>query len=446
MPARDTKCGEVIDSEAAARAGFLRRRWRWIRTFDAMLRLLRPILPAPGTTANSGANPSRILVVEYCNLGDLAIVVPFLRNLRRSFPRAHIAVLVDARFKGFLEGQGIADEFIPVRVPWAEHFSHWRKYNPFSPRWLSLARALLHLRKRHFDWAFSGRMDIRDNLILWLSGASRRIGYGLAGGGHLLTDRVLPDLSRPHRTDIWLHLLEALGESPDRGLGGFRLTDADRASARSYLDKLGIPSDAFLIGVHPGARIATRRWGNDRFCEVVRRTLGESDSFHVLWFSEPGPSQQQPTLPSERCHPVSLDLRSFLGVLSRCRLLVCNDSGPMHLANLLNVPVVAIFGPQRPEWFGPRGHQDLVVLRPEIWCRPCVDYCIFDQPYCLRLVSTDDVYSAVKCALHLQGSGSQTPRRAETIRALSRVDVVPLPILDLDSATGRMAGCGHTKS
>jgi ADP-heptose:LPS heptosyltransferase len=407
MPWLDTNPNDVIASEAAAQSSFLRRRWRLIHAFDRVVQLLLPILPRPRTIEGSAAQPARILVIEYWNLGDVAIVVPFLRNLRRSFPKAQISLLVNARFKTFLEGQGIVDEFIPVRVPWAEHFSHWKKYNPFSLRWLSLIRSLLYLRERQFDWAFSGRMDIRDNLILWFSGASRRIGYGLGGGGCLLTDRVPPDLSRPHRADIWLHLLRAIGESPDRELGGYRLTGTERASARTFLGKLGIPSDAFLVGVHPGARIVTRRWGDDRFSEVVRRILSESDAFHVLWFSEPGASW--PVLPSERCHPMSHDLRSFLGVLSHCQLLLCNDSGPMHLANLLDVPVVAIFGPQRPEWFGPRGRQDQVVFRPEIWCRPCIDHCIFDQPYCLRVISTDEVYGAVRRVLQL--AESQAPER-----------------------------------
>jgi heptosyltransferase-2 len=67
----------------------------------------------------------------------------------------------------------------------------------------------------------------------------------------------------------------------------------------------------------------------------------------------------------------------------------------MHLANLLGIPLVAVFGPQRPEWFGPRGPRDRVVIRPEFPCRPCFDYCIFDKPYCLRAVIVDDVYAAV---------------------------------------------------
>jgi heptosyltransferase-2 len=249
-------------------------------------------------------------------------------------------------------------------------------------------------------------MDVRDNFLLWLSGAARRIGYGLGGGGFLLTDRVAPDLSRPHRADIWLHLLDALGKPTNRDLGGLRLTADELASAQLFLEESGIPSDAFLIGVHPGARIAVRRWGDERFSEVVRHILEETEA-HVLWFSDPGnPSVASPL---ERCHRVSLEFRSFLAVLSRCRLLVCNDSGPMHLANLLGVPVVAVFGSTNPVWFGPRGAQDRIVIRPEFWCRPCFDYCIFDEPHCLRTIKPGDVIASVREAtLELRAEPSST--------------------------------------
>jgi heptosyltransferase-2 len=369
------------------------RKWRLVCGFEALVRFLKPlVLPLP-PVENATEPPASILVVEYWNLGDLAILVPFLRNLRHSFPQARISLLVQTGLESFLVGQEIVDEFIPVRVPWAQHFNRWRKYNPFSRDWISLARAILVLRSRQFDWAFSGRMDVRDNFILWVSGARRRIGYGIGGGGQFLTDLVKPDLSRPHRAQIWQRLLEAMGESPNPEPGCFWLRDTDIARARSFLLSHGIPSGAFLIGVHPGARILTRSWGEERFAEVARRILSETDA-HVLWFSEPGNPNNVPLM--DRIHAVSLDFRSFLAVLSRCRLLVCNDSGPMHLANLLNVPVVAIFGPQRPEWFGPRGPHDRVVIHPEFSCRPCSDYCIFDQPYCLRTISSDEVCDAVK--------------------------------------------------
>jgi len=388
--------------EAAARASLLfmtPRKWRLVRTIEALVRHLKPLIPPPLPLESPTKPPASILVVEFWNLGDLAILMPFLRNLRQTFPQARISLLVSPDLVHFLDGQGLVDEFISVRVPWARHFNRWRKYNPFSLDWISLARTILALRKRQFDWAFSGRMDVRDNLLLLLSGARRRIGYGLGGGGSFLTDRVMPDLSRQHRADVWLHLLQAVNTSRVHEVGGYRLIDTELTRAQSYLASLGIPPNTLLMGVHPGARIHTRRWGDERFAEVTRRVLRETD-MHVLWFSEPGTSCQAPQL--ERCHTVSLGFRSFLAVLSYCRLLLCNDSGPMHLANLLGVPVVAVFGPQRPEWFGPRGPQDRVVIRPEFPCRPCSDYCIFDQPYCLRTISAGEVYSTVENVFHAE--------------------------------------------
>jgi len=395
----DNNANDAVVREAAARAnilGMTPRRWRLVRIFETVVRLFLALGPSPRRMEEGKVCPDTILVIEYWGLGDLAVLVPFLRNLRQSFPKARISLLFNAILPCFLEGQGIVDEFLPVRVPWAQHFRRWKKYNPFSRDWISFAHTLLSLRRHRFDWAVSGRMDVRDNLILWLSGARRRIGYGVGGGAFFLTDRVAPDLSRPHRADAWLHLLKAVSAPADPKLNYLRLTQADRVQARTFLLARGIPPEGVLIGVHTGARSATRRWGNERFAEVAQRLLRESGT-HILWFLEPGDFAQAP--PMERCHAVSVSFRLFLAMLSQCRLLVCNDSGPMHLANLLGVPVVAIFGPQRPESFGPRGERDRVVIRPEFSCRPCFDYCIFDQPYCLRAISEDEVYHAAESVL-----------------------------------------------
>lgn len=412
MPLRNSKPDDLMVTEAAARERFLgmtQRKWRLARLFERMLRPFLRLVPAPRDSENETICPRSILVVEYWSLGDLAIVVPFLKSLRRSFPNARIALLVNAALPNFLEGEGLVDEFFAVRVPWAQHFHRWRKYNPLSRDWISLFSAIRTLRRRRFDWAFSGRMDLRDNLILWLTRAHRRIAYGLGGGGSLLTDRVAPDLSRPHRTDLWLHLLEAIGVSLDRRPGRLRLANAQMAAATSFLRERGIPEGAFLVGIHPGARSATRRWNHERFAEVAQRLVREARAY-VLWFSQPGEPYYAPAL--EHCYPVSLDFRSFLAVLSCCSLFICNDSGPLHLANLLDVPVVAIFGPQRPESFGPRGAHDRVVIRPEFSCRPCFDDCIFDQPYCLRAISTDEVFSAVEVALRSGKSSGPNEVRA----------------------------------
>lgn len=408
----------VTTLEAEAREKLFRMtatKWRVIRVFETLAQLLKLLIPPP-QVANLTEPPAKILVMEYWNLGDLALLVPFLANLRRTFPVAKISLLINAGLEPLLDAQGIVDEFIPVRVPWARHFHRWLKYNPFSLDWVSLARTIFELRKRRFDWAFSGRMDARDNFLLWLSGARHRIAYGFAGGGAFLTERIMPDVSRSHRSDLWLHLLRAMRIQVDRDLGHLHLASSEVTSIQSYLTDLGIPPDAVLLGIHPGARIATRRWGEDRFAEIARRLLKETNA-HILWFVEPGKSCPGPSL--ERCHTVSLSFRPFLSLLSRCQTLICNDSGPMHLANLLRVPVVAVFGPQKPEWFGPRGLYDRVVIRSEFSCRPCWDYCIFDQPYCLRAISVDEVYEAVKNQMKVIFESKRAtlsfPDRVETV-------------------------------
>jgi ADP-heptose:LPS heptosyltransferase len=385
--------------EPAGRAILLKmtpRKWRLIRVLEAALKVVRLLLPAPPKPTTGKAPPKSILVMEYWNLGDLVILVPFLRNLRESFPNARVALLVKDSLQSFLQDQGLVDEFIPICVPWAQHFSRWQKYNPFLGLWLPFLNGIWGLRQSKFDMAFSGRMDIRDNFLMWLSGARRRVGYGIGGGRFLLTDCVAPDLSRPHRTDVWLHLLNSLGFEVAENAEQFHLSPASLIRAQSLLDSFGIPEGVPLTGVHPGARIAIRRWGDERFAEVAKDLL-KDETVHVLWFLEPNSTSAAPKL--DRCHEVRLDFESFLAVLSLCEFLVCNDSGPMHLAGLLGIPVVAVFGSTNPVWFGPRGNKDRVVIRPEMPCRPCFDYCIFDQPYCLRAISPEQTIAVVKDAL-----------------------------------------------
>ncbi len=340
----------------------------------------------------------KILVLEYWNLGDIVILLPFLQNLRTSFPKARISLMVNPSVLPLLEGQELVDELIPVRVPWAQHFLRWKKYNPFSPLWINLARTLLRARRQRFDLALTGRMDIRDNLLVWLIGARRRVGYGVGGGGLFLTDVVTPDLRNPHRSQVWLRLLEYLEKPIADILPRLWLGEDERGFGARFLEENGIRENEFVLGVHPGARIPTRQWGDTNFAAVAAR-LSSRFPLKILWFRDPkqGEVPKSSLVP---CISVALPFRHFMAVLARCHLLVCNDSGPMHIASALGVPVVAVFGPTKAEWFGPMGDENRVVIRPEFWCRPCFDSCIFDQPYCLRTVSTDQVVEATLSAIN----------------------------------------------
>jgi heptosyltransferase-2 len=377
-----------------------------VRPFVCLLGRLR------GSTVSTSGERQRILVLECWNLGDIVMEVPFLQNLRIHFPNAHIALLTSPKCAPLIMDQGLVDELIVVRVPWAQHYSRWRKYNPFSPLWIEFVRTLRLLHAQEFDLAFTARADIRENFILWLVNVRRRVGYAFGGGGFLLTDAATPDLERPHFSNRWLRLLEHLGKPILTRQPHLRLKQEEQEWAEQYLAGQGVKADDLLIAIHPGARSAIRQWGEENFIAVTERLLAKFPA-KILWFHEP--NQASPAPQTKRCIPLSLPLRQFMAMLSQCSMLICNDSGPMHIATALDVPVVGIFGPTEPTWFGPLGDNNHVVIRPEFWCRPCFDYCQFDQPYCLRMISVESVFNTAAEALnHLREK--QTTMREEPAR------------------------------
>ena len=218
----------------------------------------------------------------------------------------------------------------------------------------------------------------------------------------------------------WLRLLEHIGSPVLETRLSLKLTKEQLGTAKRFATTHGISNDEIVVGFHTGVRIAMRQWGIPKFLAVMEQLRLEF-SIRVLWFEEPSGSNERPG-PGDSVVRVSLPLDSFLAVLARCDLLVCNDSGPMHMAESLGVPVVAVFGPTQPAWFGPTAKGSQVVYRPEFWCRPCFDYCIFDQPYCLRTISIESVFEAAAKAVR-----SITRQKSVLLRTMKDDDRGDLP-------------------
>jgi len=377
--------GSGVSKKNVARIFLKPGAWRHRRSIgvlEAGLRLLAWFLKVPGYT---GSDVKRILVYELGALGDIVLLVPFLRRLRAYFPTAHIAIAGRTGGGSLLFDQGLIDEWIPLRIP-------------FALSWLWLFRSAFGLRKRSLDLAFAvgWRGDLKGNLVIWLAGARRRVGFGYAGGEFLLTDVVPPDFARPHVADRNLQLLEHLGIPPLNDEEILRVSPQDEEFATELMTLHGIVNDDLLIGIHPQAGSPVREWGDERFAEVAR-AAAEKFGAKILWFSDP--AKPKPTPANLEAISLALPLRQFAAVVYRCQLLLCNDSGPMHLAAGLKVPVVAVFGPQRPEWFGPVGEGHKIVIRHDIWCRPCGDNCMWKEPYCLSLIPVEQVMREVEDVL-----------------------------------------------
>ena len=319
------------------------------RLIDALSLPLRPFV-RPKAQQGGIRN---ILVMEPWQIGDVVLATPALRALRDRFPQARITLIGKPHAEELLRHSGLVDEVIVFDIPWTAKSA---KYDPRRYDSGKLRALIADLHARRFDLTVDARMDLRSNLITYLSRAPRRIGYDFGGGAFLLTDALPADPDTRHRVDDWLELMKPLGSS-ERFEPLLRVSDPEREQAEKTLRAHGIGPGDVVVAIHGGASDERRRWPTAHFERVAER-LVERDGAKVVWFLEPGVPDRAIPIASA---VLRTSLREMMAILTHCRLLVCNDSGPMHIADALDVPVVAVFLTGNPVWHRPYRRGQAVV-------------------------------------------------------------------------------------
>lgn len=319
-------------------------------------RAVNPFRGHPASQAVDRQSVERILVVELWNIGDVILTIPFLAQLRVMFPNARTTLLARSYASELLVGMDLVDEFLETdidpRESWLTHGPH--KYNLNEVR-----RVRSRLRQRKFDIAFQCRMHVREHVILAMSGARRRVGYAFGPGGGVLTDPVTPDNGEGQKFADWLRLLGPFGGPLEAEAPRMHVTTAERAWAEQYLADRGLSATDIVIGIHPGASLPEKRWPLDRFIDVASQ-LSKRPGVRILGFVDPEDCGITPGS-VDGVISAKVGLRELIALVQRCGLLVCNDSGPMHIAGALGVPTAAVFGAGIAQWFAPLGGRHEVV-------------------------------------------------------------------------------------
>ncbi|GAB7027912.1 lipopolysaccharide heptosyltransferase II [Geotalea toluenoxydans] len=340
----------------------------------------------------------KILVMRYRFIGDTILTVPFLRNLRRAEPDAFIAWMVAPGSSEVVKGIPYVDELIywdPVTIHADSRGTH---------RTLASKIAFFkELRSRHFDKVYVLKRSFSSALIAWLSGAKERIGFNTEGRSFLLTKQIRYRHDR-HEVQNFLDVLRADGVPVGDEYLEAWISPEEQRFADQYLTERGIRADDLLMAIHPFAANPDRGWHQDNFIKAANRLQQLYDARIVLFGG--GRDVEQAQFLMERISPEpvmvvgSTTLRQTLAILARCRLLVCNDSGIMHLGAALGVPLVAVFGPQSPVKFGPWG-KDCRVLYSRFDCSPCKQKFFTEcapsergRPPCVEAITTDMVIDA----------------------------------------------------
>jgi heptosyltransferase II len=363
------------------------RKLRMARIADAIFRPLFPLLRAvipPRRSAPS--EPERILVSELWHIGDVVIAMPFLSSLRNLFPAAKITLLAKGHARDTLANAGLVDEVISFDFPWTFLDEERR---PSLRELRQIPGIIRQLRARKFDLAFDCSRDGRNHLLMFLTGAARRVGFAFGGGSYLLTDAVEVGSLENHRTDDWLRLLEPFTTHLPRKEPRLVISDAERSWAREFLKRMGLQDGERLVAIHPGASSRLKRWPLEHFEELAR--VAAAAGARVLWIVDPAGTGRDARLPARSivAHP---SLRELMALLSESNLLVSNDGGPMHLAAALGIPTFAVYSWGNPDWWKPWGSvRHSWARREDITCRPCAGHCIFAEPICLTGLGLDVV-------------------------------------------------------
>jgi heptosyltransferase-2 len=333
-----------------------RRKQVALGVFDAVA---KPVASLLFRDSRPSAAIERILLLELWHMGDVVLATPVLQKLRQMYPAARITLLAKAHASDLLENSGLVDEIVPFDFPWTATAN---KYAPSRYDRAEIAALVRSLKAQRFDLSLDCRMDLRSNILTKAVGASRRVGYDFGGGGYLLTDALEPPPADQHKVDDWMGLLAPLADGP-RPVSApsprLTVTDAERAEARRVLESYDVAPDEIVLGVHPGGSHEAKRWSPDRFAETARNASAKYGA-RVLVFVDPdGCGSDMQAGPNAIF--VRTSIREMMALLTLCDVLLCNDSGPMHIAAALGVPVVAVFRTGSPSAYGPRGVDHIVV-------------------------------------------------------------------------------------
>jgi heptosyltransferase II len=306
-------------------------------------------------------------------IGDAVMSLPVLRALRAAHPEDSLAVLARRGPAAIYRAEGSADAVL--------------ERSSFFSDAAALARG-------RYDEAWLLPNSFRAAAIAFLSGTRRRVGYATDRRGALLTDAVAPPDGTEHQLRDYDALLDARGIAPDGGPPTLPIPAAAARRAEEALVAAGLdaPTGNGLVLLAPGsAAAATKRWPAQRFGALGDRLAERRWSCAVVV----GPNEAALGAAVSSCAraplPVlgaDLDPVELAALAARARLVVANDSGPMHLAAAVGTPVVAFFGPTDPGRTAPSGAPARVLDR-YVFCSPCFrDECPFEHQ-CMGEITVD---------------------------------------------------------
>ncbi len=324
-------------------------------------------------------------------VGDCIFAIPAVQRLKREFPSARLTVLVARWLVPIWELVEGVDEIIPFELRGGIRDLPGKR------------RLVSQLRDRNFDLAVIFPRSFESALWIHRAGVPRRWGYKAGARSFLLTRPVRSDQDyrQAPRIDYYYRLLDG-GRSKEPPVPArLAIPPAVRRQALDLLSAEGIdPDKRPLVGFHPRASYGPAKcWPAAKFSRLAGKLTRRRKAIVLLFGSGRERQLLEEIVAGAGKDTVNLagrtDLKTLAALLSLCRVVVANDSGPLHLAAALGVPVVGLYGSTDPVATGPRGARTRVIYKG-ISCSPCL-YRVCPRDFaCMERITPEEVLTAVE--------------------------------------------------
>ena len=332
-------------------------------------------------------------------IGDAVLCLPALEALKTDYPKAEITVLA----RPWVSPVFLNDPFVKEVID----YDALGRHHGIVGKW----RLIRELKKNSFDMAVLFQNAFEAALIAFLTRIPIRVGYTIDLRGWLLSQPVKldPEIRKMHQVFYYLNIVAHISKSHQPSAISHQpkiyLIAEEKKWAEDFLQGKGI-GDNIVVGIAPGASYGpAKRWMPEGFGEVARRLVDEYEAKVVLFGGKDDRSICNDVLNVMQGINLAgeVDLRKSIALLSRCNLFITNDSGLMHIAASLGVPIIAIFGSTDPKLTGPLG-DNVRIIKKGIECSPCFEReCKYGHYNCMKMITAQDVYDAATAFLERKG-------------------------------------------
>jgi heptosyltransferase II len=333
----------------------------------------------------------RVLMRATNWVGDMVISLPAIDAVRELFPDSEITMLARPWVIPLIENNPSIDKIIV-----------FTKGKGIVSQLSEFIKTVNELRKQKFDLAILFQNAFEAALLTYLSRIEYRIGYKTDLRGFLLTHHIERDksLKNLHQVEYYLSILRQMGwggvtKSPRLYSG-----KEEEEFADSFLQDQGVGSGDLLIGLSPGAIYGpAKRWPAERFAEVGDRAVEEWSAKVFILGSDSEKQICETTADRMKNQAINLCGKTTLGqaiaLIKRADFFITNDSGLMHVAAALEVPMIAIFGSTDHIATGPLTNR-VKVVRKAVECSPCLKPECPTDFKCMLSIEPEDVWNELK--------------------------------------------------